>query len=122
VLDAATLAVLRREALDADGTDHFPSFVVLFEEEAAASRAAFTQAESAGDSSLLGRTAHKLRGAAANFGALHLQALCTQIERDALAHRISEAEGALAALRAEVDRVRVALAEERRRPAPPPAK
>ena len=77
---------------------------------------AIDQAQQAGDTAALCRAAHKLRGAAANFGATRLQTLCMQLERDAHARRIGDALAAIPSVGEEVDNVLSALVIESRRP------
>jgi len=79
VLDPATLDRLR--ALNEPGEpDIVNELLTLFLDDAPARLAAVAAAQEAGDAQGLQRGAHGLKGAAANVGALRLQALCHRLE------------------------------------------
>jgi len=61
------------------------------------------------------RMAHSLKSAAATFGATHMSDLCRELEIQAHASSIIDAEGQLAQIEAEYQRVRKALERERDR-------
>jgi PAS domain S-box-containing protein len=107
-LDAMVIADLRSESVDAEG-DHFPEYVELFSEAVAEAKAEI--AEAGGDLETLRVIAHRLRGAASNFGAIRLMALCAGIEQHAAAGNLLEAEDLLESLASELSRVVDALRE-----------
>jgi len=108
-LNPMVIADLRRESVDADG-DHFPEYVALFCE--ALAEAEGELAESASDLDALRAIAHRLRGAAANFGAIRLIALCAGVEQHAAAGNLLETMDLLEPLGAELSRVTAALRED----------
>jgi HPt (histidine-containing phosphotransfer) domain-containing protein len=108
-LDPETIASLRREAVDEDG-DHFPQYLAYFREDLVE---AGRDLASVGDNLETYRTvAHRIRGAAANFGARRLIGLCTQIEKHASAGRLAEVNALLPHLKTEIDRTVTALEAE----------
>jgi HPt (histidine-containing phosphotransfer) domain-containing protein len=110
-LDAGTIHSLREECRDGD-EDYFSRYVTFFREDAAQALASFAAGEKSTDAELLRRTAHHLRGTAANFGAHPLIALCYLVEKHAIAGEVSEALTLLPALREELARVETALETE----------
>jgi PAS domain S-box-containing protein len=108
-LNPLVIADLRRESVDADG-DHFPEYVELFCE--AISEAQRDLAEAANDLEALRAIAHRLRGAAANFGAIRLMAICAGIEQHAAAGNLLETVDLLEPLGSEISRVVAALSED----------
>jgi PAS domain S-box-containing protein len=115
-LDALVVADLRCESVDADG-DHFPEYVELFCE--AAVEAQRDLAEAANELEALRAIAHRLRGAAGNFGAIRLMALCAGIEQQAAAGNLLETVDLLEPLGSELSRVVAALREGSSSPANP---
>lgn len=79
VLDPATLDRLR-ELNEPGEPDIVIELLTLFLADAPARLAAVAAAQRAGDARGLQRGAHGLKGAAANIGALRLQALCHRLE------------------------------------------
>lgn len=112
-LCARVIADLRRESVDADG-DHFPEYVELFCE--AITDAERGLAEAADDLEALRAIAHRLRGAAANFGAERLMVFCAAIEQHAAAGNLLETVDLLEPLGSELSRVASALREDSIRP------
>jgi len=108
-LNAQVIADLRRESVDADG-DHFPEYVALFREAVADAEREIGEASS--DLEALRAIAHRLRGAAANFGAIRLMALCAGIEQHAAAGNLLETVDLLEPLGAELSRLVTALRED----------
>jgi PAS domain S-box-containing protein len=115
-LNAMVLADLRRESVDDEG-DHFPEYVELFCE--AVAEAERDLAEDANDLEALRGIAHRLRGAAANFGAIRLMALCAGIEQHAAAGNLLETVDLLEPLGSELSRVVAALREDPDNPISP---
>ena len=113
-LNALVVSELRRESVDADG-DHFPEYVELFCE--AIVEAERDLAEAANDLEALRSIAHRVRGAAANFGAIRLMALCAGIEQHAAAGDLLETVDFLEPLGSELSRVVAALRADLRSPA-----
>jgi histidine phosphotransfer protein HptB len=62
-----------------------------------------------GDAPRLTRAAHSLKGSSANFGAGQLRALCEKIEQLGRSAALAEIPALLPELKAEYDRVKVAL-------------
>jgi len=62
---------------------------------------AIKQAESVNDYSTVARCAHQLKGAAANMGISSLQAIATELERQAKAENLSNAADLLIALESQ---------------------
>jgi HPt (histidine-containing phosphotransfer) domain-containing protein len=71
--------------------------------------AAMRRAQSAGDAEGLRRAAHSLKSSSANFGALTLAKLCREVEDGARAGAPQGADGQVAQVEAEYERVRHAL-------------
>jgi CheY-like chemotaxis protein/HPt (histidine-containing phosphotransfer) domain-containing protein len=111
-LDATTMAALREECLE-EGGDLFPQYVNFFQEDATQSLREFEEAEQAGDWHQLQRTAHRLRGGAANFGAHTLMRLCRELEKECTAEESAEVGALLRMLREELALVREKLDAER---------
>jgi two-component system, sensor histidine kinase and response regulator len=65
-----------------------------------------------GDASAISESAHRLKGSSATIGALHLAALCHELEAKAHAQAIENAPAAVTALEAEFEVVRRALGQE----------
>jgi two-component system, sensor histidine kinase and response regulator len=108
-LNPQVIAELRRESVDAEG-DHFPEYVELFCE--AVVEAERELAEGSSDLEAFRAIAHRLRGAAANFGAIRLMALCAGIEQHAATGNLLETVDLLEPLGTELSRVVTALRED----------
>ena len=102
VLDAATLDRLRE--LNEEGE---PDFVVevltLFLADTPAKLVAMTEALASADGRSLERTAHALKGAAANIGAHRLKTACERLEAISRDRRMAEAAAAVNAATVECD-------------------
>ena len=64
------------------------------------------------DAETLGKTAHRLKSASANLGAMTLSAICRELETAGRSGQIDDAERLVAAIRSEHRRVSDALARE----------
>jgi two-component system, sensor histidine kinase and response regulator len=108
VLDAATLERLR--ALNEEGE---PDFVVevltLFLADTTPRLVAMTEALASGDGRSLERTAHAVKGAAANIGAHRLRGACERLEAIGRDGRMAEAAAAVNAVIVECDVLRVEI-------------
>jgi HPt (histidine-containing phosphotransfer) domain-containing protein len=102
-VDSDTIAALREDgSLLSELRD-------LFRIEAADQLAAMAQARSNGDAKALAHAAHRLKGSAVTFGARKMQEICIEIEHDANSLVSRGLEGMIEKLRAECERVQLAL-------------
>ena len=108
MLDDVVVARLQRLGTAA-GEDLLGQLAVLFLTEADGWIVAFRDALARRDAGALMRTAHTLRGAAANLGASELARLCATAETESKAGSLEGAEARLALIEAEIERVRHAL-------------
>jgi HPt (histidine-containing phosphotransfer) domain-containing protein len=112
---------LDRAALDnlLDITGGDPEFldelIDTFLSDAEAQLAAMRQAIADGDETALLRPAHSLKSNSTNVGATALAELCREIEADARAGGVPDAEARVSRVAAELAGVRAALLEARAR-------
>ena len=92
-LDAAALENIR--SLDSDG-EVLAEVIQMFFDESPGHLATLQQALAAGDAAELGRTAHALKSASFNVGAMALGELCRQLERQAKSGVLTGAAGSVA--------------------------
>jgi HPt (histidine-containing phosphotransfer) domain-containing protein len=111
-LDVAALGTFR-ELDAASGGDFAGELIDEFLREAVTQVAQLREAAGRGDASAARAAAHRLKGSALTMGARRLAALCDRAEqRD---HAREDGTSAIAAaIETELDRVRAALAAERR--------
>ena len=83
--------------------------VALFSEETAQSAREIRAAFNAGDSKLLERLAHTVKGAASNIGAVAVSGAARALEEHARATGVQDAHGKIVALEAEMERLQPAL-------------
>lgn len=107
-LGSAEMAVLRKEF----ARTGIGELVEIMREEGPASLFRIVSAIERQDADGLRRAAHALRGAAANFGARPLEALCAEIENHGRAGLPLQAGPLVAPLQAEYQRVITALEQE----------
>src|SRR5262249_14747385 len=113
-LDPHVLSELRQ--LRAGGMPNlFQEFHAAFQTEAPMLLAAMRAALMQGQAEPLWKAAHRLKGGAANLGARRLAEACTELERQGRAGRLDEADGLLAELEAQIERVSAALQAEHQR-------
>jgi HPt (histidine-containing phosphotransfer) domain-containing protein len=102
------MAVLRKEfALSGIG-----ELVEMMKNEGPPALSRIASSIERGDANALRRAAHALRGAAANFGARPLEAICAEIENHGREGRAALAAALTAPLHAEYQRVITALENE----------
>lgn len=107
-LDHAVVARLKVEARQS-GQDFFPQYVAYFAEDLEQAANDLQNTANERDASQLLYIAHRLRGAAGNFGAQALIELCVEVEKLAKDKRLQEARMFLPVLRAELRRVQEAV-------------
>ncbi|MEI9898080.1 MAG: ATP-binding protein [Chthoniobacter sp.] len=107
-LDSSAIAALHLESR-AGEQDFFSQYVEYFCEDIDRAERDLAAAEASQNAEVLAPIAHRVRGAAANFGARHLMDLCARMEKLAHSEQPAEAMTLLAPLRAEFIRVREAL-------------
>lgn len=107
-IDDEIVARLRVEASHGD-EDFFPQYVEYFCQDLEQAGKDLSAAARGKDTCLLLQAAHRLRGAAGNFGAHPLVELCVQVEHQAKESHISEALVTLTSLQAELQRVEEAV-------------
>ena len=107
VLQSGTIAELREE-----GEDFLRELIELFLAETPARLAMLATAIATGDRETAERAAHTLKGSAAVFGAVAMQAAAAAAETAARTGEMREVARLLDALRAASDRVRRALLAE----------
>ena len=103
-LDGDIVARLRVEAR-LGGKDFFPQYVEYFHEDLERAKNDLETAAKEKSASQLLQGAHRLRGAAGNFGAHRLIEWCVQVEKLAQENHLSEALGVLPHLQEELLRV-----------------
>ena len=103
-IDAAVLM----EHVDGD-VELLRALIGMFETEGKTMLSEIDQALNADDSKKLERSAHRLKGAIANFGASGALEIANQLETMGREESLTSARQALAALNAEIDRVLPAL-------------
>ncbi|EDY21708.1 Hpt protein [Chthoniobacter flavus Ellin428] len=103
-IDGDVVARLRVEARHG-GKDFFPQYVEYFHEDLERAENELKTAASEKSASQLLQSAHRLRGAAGNFGAHRLIEFCVQVEKLAQENRVPEALDVLPRLQAELLRV-----------------
>jgi HPt (histidine-containing phosphotransfer) domain-containing protein len=84
----------------------------VFREDAPVRLAAVRTALESGDTDRVRQGAHALKGSCAALGLLHLQELCATLESQGCAGTLAEANRTLAAVEAELDRLRPWLRAE----------
>ncbi|MEZ2389449.1 response regulator [bacterium RCC_150] len=113
VFDAARLETLRGLGPD-DGLGLLPAAARAFRQEAETSLEALRQATDNGGGEPLKQAAHKLKGSAANIGAVRVARLCEELERRP--ESVAEARAVVAALDDELSLVDKALDHALSRP------
>jgi len=109
-VDAARLDVLRHIGPD-DGWGMLPAVVAAFLAELPQQHAAICDAAIRADRNALAEAAHKLRGSAANLGAIAVAEACGALEAGARFGPVGTDDSALAVLDREVRRAGSALSE-----------
>ena len=110
VLDAAALGRLRD--LDPTGTNQLMSrIMVAFEASLQRLLPQLAQAQETQDCNVIRHVAHTLKSSSASIGALHLSALCSELEATARVGEIDGLDSRINAMRAECKLVSVALKE-----------
>jgi two-component system, sensor histidine kinase and response regulator len=108
VLDAAALGRLRD--LDPTGENQLMSRVLTaFDASLARLMPQLAQAQSTQDCAVIRHVAHTLKSSSASVGALHLSALCTELEAAARAAELDGMDARINAMRAETTVVLQAL-------------
>jgi len=110
-LDPSVLDSIR--AMDADGSEGF--LRQLIDKYLARSNDDLEHLASSlrsGDAEGLGKTAHRLKSASANLGAMTLASICKELETAGRSGQLDGAERRLAAIRSEYERVSQALSRE----------
>ncbi len=117
--DSPEPALLNRDSLEAlkslqsEGDDGFlKEMIELFLEDTPVRFAEMDTALAAGEQGDFVRAVHSIKGASANFGADDLHDMCATIEQMGRAGQMHETADRRTALRAEFERVRVALLAE----------
>jgi CheY-like chemotaxis protein len=110
-LDPSVLDAIR--AMDADGSAAFlQTLVAKYLASSEGDLARLDASAANGDAETLGKTAHRLKSASANLGAMGLSAMCRELEMAGRTGQIDDAEAQVAAVRAEYLRVSDALQHE----------
>jgi CheY-like chemotaxis protein len=94
---------------DAEGEDLLGQLATLFLADADVRMLALRQALAAADALGMSRSAHGLRGASANLGAVGLASLCATLEQRSDVGDLSDGEALLDTLQTELERVGPAL-------------
>jgi two-component system, sensor histidine kinase and response regulator len=108
VLDFEIIDRLERLG-EAAGEDLIGQLAVLFVADAESHLLLLRQAMAATDASALRRSAHSIKGASANLGAIHLARLCGALEEEDVMGKPAGAIALIGAIEIELERVRVAL-------------
>ena len=106
-LDLETIASIRALAGDS-GDDFLREIIGIFLEDTPLRFAEMDEALRAGDASKLARAAHSIKGSSSNVGALTLRTEAEALEQKSH-HSLDGAAEALANLRQEFDRTKLAL-------------
>ena len=110
-LDESVLDTIR--AMDADGSGAFlRQLAVKYLASSSADLEALADSVASGDAEAVGKTAHRLKSASANLGAMTLSAICRELETAGRAGRVGDAEPLVDAARSEYRRVSDALHQE----------
>jgi CheY-like chemotaxis protein len=115
-LEAAVLEGIR--AMDADGSGGFlRQLIDKYLANSSADLDHLASSVRSGDAEALGKTAHRLKSASANLGAMVLSSICKDLETAGRSGELDGAERLVAAIRSEYERVSRALTREVRDPA-----
>ncbi len=107
-LDRAALGNLR----ELGGPEMLEELAEMFDHDARDGLAELEKAFEEGDASAVKVIAHKLKGSSGNMGAKRMSEICAKLENVGASGDLSDARGLLEGLKAEVERVRPALAAE----------
>jgi HPt (histidine-containing phosphotransfer) domain-containing protein len=114
-LDPEAIANLRAVNPD-DGGEFLRELIDIFLADTPDRIAEIEKALGAGETEVVARAAHSIKGSAGNFGAVELASLARGIEQQGNARDFTAARAGLAGLRAEFDRVRSVLERLRQSP------
>ncbi len=110
-LDASVVEGIR--AMDADGSGGFlRQLIDKYLANSSADLGHLAANVRSGDAEGLGKTAHRLKSASANLGAMMLASICKELETAGRSGQLDGAERLLAAIGSEYERVRQALIQE----------
>lgn len=112
-IDEAALAQLREDYTDVGGPSFVPELVEAYLDSAREAALAVRAALLGRDGVQLARTAHRLKGSAASFGAHRLTTLCERLEALGKEGALHEAPKVVADFESELARVRTALEPHR---------
>ncbi len=99
----------RLRQLDGGRGEALTKLVDLFSSHSAAVLAQLRGAAEAGDTQLVERLAHSLKGSAGNLGAREMMELCAQLESEARAGRTADLASRTSTLEASYERARSRL-------------
>ena len=111
-IDAAALAALAAIEGEPGQPNRLAELLDVFRRDTPARLAAVRAAIERGDTAGVRRGAHAFKGSCAALGLRHLQALCVTLESRGGGGTAAEAHGTLAAMEAELDRLRPWLRAE----------
>ncbi len=110
-LDSSVLDSIR--AMDAEGPEGFlRSLIDKYLVNSNADLEHLVSSVRNGDAEGLGKTAHRLKSASANLGAMTLASICKELETAGRSRQIGGAERLLGAIQSEYERVSMALSRE----------
>lgn len=106
-LDPQAIEELR--ALNPGDVSFLRELIQIYLDDSPKQIADIEQSLAQGDAPRLTRAAHSLKGSSANFGAGQLRAICETVEQLGRSSALAEVPAHLPGLKAEYDRVKVAL-------------